>query len=342
MALPKYTQTYVPISIGGFVVRLLYFLFVPAVLVTLSQVLPIMGALVNVGIALLVFVLGEVARGWAATSKLAAKLLKKPLAFEAYYRQNPPRNFAYYVFYPLLFPYWLLNKQARGEFLLFKGYTLLSLAILIAGSIWQFFTKWLPELSFVKFLPVLFATLVLESFIVLAFLMPITTTIVHFHVTFRRKRLLALLSVGLLSITLAIVKTETKRSSTVSFSTRERIRRRSEVAPEPAHFARRQAIRAAWKILSRTTADVEGDGLVEGEALDAAHAALQPFYKDDEAFAFQLWAEPRRHPQKLVLYFPFDPLKKQLVWTAVGRKGVELTEPLSPGAVDKMIKAAAR
>jgi hypothetical protein len=340
VALGKYTQTYVPVSIGGFIARLLYFLIVPATLVVMSQVLPIMGALVNVAIALLVFVLGEVARGWAATSKLAAKLLKKPLAFEAHYRQNPPRNFAYYVFYPLLFPYWLLNKQARAEFLLFKGYTILSLVLLIVGSIWQYFTKWLPELSFAKFLPTLFATLVLEAFIVLAFLMPITTTIVHFHMTFRRKRLIALLTVGFVSIVFAIARLHAKRASTVSFSTRTRVQLRSEAEPASAKFARRQAIRAAWKIISRTTADVEGDGIVEGEALDAAHEALQPFYKDDEAFAFQLWAEPRRHPQKLVLYLPTNIQKKTLVWTAVGRKGVELTEPLSRTAVDKMIKAA--
>ncbi len=342
MPLPRYTETYVPISIGGFLVRCAYFWIVPALLVGLSQLLPIMGALVNVGLTLLVFALGELARSFAATSKLAAKLLARPLAFEAYYRSNPPRTFAYYVFYPLLPPYWLTNERAREEFLLFKGYTLASLALLVGGSLYEYFDKWLPEIPFSKFLPVLFGTLLLESFVVLALLMPITTSIVHLHTTFRRKRLLALLAIGLLSTSWAIAKTSQKRTSTVSLSTRERIRLRTELASRAARRARQDALRAASKALARSTADVEGDGLVEGDALEAAHAALRPFYRADEAYAFQLWASPHRRPKLLVLYFPVSRVQRQIVWSAIGSKGNELEGPLPREAVDKMLKAAAK
>jgi hypothetical protein len=311
-------------------------------LVSLSQVLPITGALVNVGLALAVFALGEVARGWASTSKLAAKLLAKPLAFEAYYRTHPPRSFAYYVFYPLLFPYWLANREARREFLLFKGYTILSLGLLVVGSIWQYFTRWLPELGVRQFLPVFGATLVLEALVVLAMMMPIATTIVHFHVTARRRRLVALLLVGLASTTFAIVRTYRKRTSTVSMSTRERIRLRTQVAPARARFVREEALRAAWKIVASTTADVEGDGLVEGDALEAAHAALGPFYKDDEAYAFQLWASPRKKPREVVLFFPTERKKRELVWSAMDSRGGVLAKSPTREQIDKMIAAAAK
>jgi len=61
-------------------------------------------------------------------------LLKEAFAFESYYREQRPRPFAYYLVYPLLFPYWLVNREARQEFLMFRGYTLASFLILYRAS----------------------------------------------------------------------------------------------------------------------------------------------------------------------------------------------------------------
>src|SRR5207244_3285400 len=126
-------------------------------------------------LALMVFVLGEAIRSKAERYRWLAAILRRPLAFEAYYRTNPPRRFLYYVLYPLLFPYWLINRDARAEFLLFKGYTAPTLAILVISSTYQFFFFWQPELGFAKFLPTVVATFAIESLIVLAFLMPVAT-----------------------------------------------------------------------------------------------------------------------------------------------------------------------
>ena len=60
---------------------------------------------------------------------------REALAFESYYREQRPRRFAYYVAYPLLFPYWLYDREARREFWMFRGYTVGSFLILLAGLI---------------------------------------------------------------------------------------------------------------------------------------------------------------------------------------------------------------
>jgi len=63
-----------------------------------------------------------------ARAALARDLvISQALELESFYVERPPRAFAYYVFYPLLFPYWLTSRQARREFLVFRSYTLASL-----------------------------------------------------------------------------------------------------------------------------------------------------------------------------------------------------------------------
>lgn len=104
-----------------FVLRLVFFALAPRLLVFAAILYPVTGAIVQIGLALVVFMAGEAARKLAARSPLAQRAMGSQLAFEAFYRAHPPRPFLYYFFYPLLFPYWLTNKDARREFLLFKG-----------------------------------------------------------------------------------------------------------------------------------------------------------------------------------------------------------------------------
>src|SRR5262249_31904303 len=157
--------------------------------------------------------------------------------------------FLYYVAYPLLLPYWLLHKEARREFLLFKGYTIVSLLVLLGSVAVQFVLYWPPELGLWDFAPVVAITLGIEMLLVLGLLMPIATTVLGLHRALRRGRLMALLAVALLSSTLAIVRIARRRDPVVSYSTRERVRLRSKASPRRAREAQLAALKAAWSAM---------------------------------------------------------------------------------------------
>jgi hypothetical protein len=83
------------------------------------------------------------------------------------------------------------------------------------------------------------------------------------------------------------------------------------------------AARAAYRVLPAATEEVEGDGNVAGEPLDAAHQALESYFKPDEASAFSLWASPRSRPKVVVVYFEARRGRRP-IWVAVQRDGTEL------------------
>ena len=63
-------------------------------------------------------------------AQLVERIARNQLRFEAFYREHPPRMFVYYAFYPLLFPYWLINRRAREEFGLYRGFTIFGVVLL--------------------------------------------------------------------------------------------------------------------------------------------------------------------------------------------------------------------
>ena len=328
-----------PLSLADFIARLAFFAIAPFAIVLAAELFPVRGALIDVGLALSVFILGETPRRIATRFRPVSLVLKEALAFESYYRERKPRGFAYYVAYPLLFPYWLWNKEAREEFLMFRGYTLASFLILLGSLAWQFYQYWLPELGFGDFLPAVFLSLAVETLLVLSLLMPIATTVVWYHSSLRRRRLIAMLLVGALSTTFALTRVLNHRDPIVSYLTRERVRLRTAAARKNAHKALQNAVEVAWRDLVKVRG-VDGDGKVEGKALDDARASLESFYKHDEAFAFDLWASPRSRPRVLVLYAQ-SRRKKPPIWVAL-KDGGELRKPddLPKGAFLAMRSAA--
>src|SRR5262249_45816819 len=88
-----------------FVLRVAFFLAVPFRLVSFAAVFSVTGALVNLGVMLLVFSARTLVRGKAERYPILRRILRRGLRFEAYYREYAPRPFLYYVVYPLLFPY---------------------------------------------------------------------------------------------------------------------------------------------------------------------------------------------------------------------------------------------
>ena len=325
---------------ADFVARLVFFASAPFAIVLAAELFPVRGALIDVGLALFVFLLGEAPRRGAMRYRPVKFLLREALAFENYYREQKPRRFVYYVAYPLLFPYWLYNREARREFWMFRGYTLASFLILLGSLGWQFFSSWRPQLGFRDFLPAVLLSLGVETLLVLSLLMPIATTVVWYHGSFRRRRLLLILLVGALSTSYALSRVLSHRDPIVSYLTRERVRLRTAAARRSAHRALENAVEVAWRDLVKEKNKVQGDGKVEGKALDDARAALESFYKHDEAFAFDLWASPRSRPRVLVLYAQ-SRRKRSPIWVAL-KDGGEVRKPdLLPKGAFLAMRAAA-
>ena len=323
-----------------FGLRLAFFALAPQIIVVAAALFPVTGALVTIGLALGMFVGGEALRGFLTRWSILGRLLRGLFAFESYYRTHPPRPFLYYVFYPLLFPYWLWVRSARAEFWLYRGYTLGAAAILLAGAAWQYVSLWRPELDLVSFLQILGLQLVVETLFVSMALMPLATTVVHFHVKRARVRLGVLLLVALASSGFAIYRLERRRDPIVSFETRERLSMRTSANLEASRQAMLAALRAAWKVLPQERDDVEEDGKVQGEVLVAAHEALGGFYKRDEAFAFDLWLSRTKRHKLLVVYFEAR-RGRPPIFLALDRKGRETSDPdeMPEGALAAMKQA---
>lgn len=291
------------LHISDFVTRLAFFAAAPFLLVFVAEVFPVTGAIVQVLVCLTVFLLAETARRVAARSRVVQFLLRNQLAFEAYYREHRPRPFFYYVLYPLLFPYWLTVRRARREFWLFKGYTFLTFGALVVSLVYQYRSLFPPELTLRQFLPIAAGSLAAEAVVVLMFLMPIVTTVVHFHAERSPRRLAVLLLVGLVSMSIAIVRIERRREPIVSFATRARVRLRTTARPALAEKAQIAALSQAWAALPVSKNDVDSDGKVLGAPLERARAALATYYRTDEAHAFDLWLTRKDKRAILVVYF---------------------------------------
>lgn len=286
-----------------FVLRLVFFAAAPFLLVFAAALFPVTGAIAQVTLALVIFFVAESVRGLAARSRIARLLLSGQLEFEEYYRTHPPRPFLYYVFYPLLFPYWLAVREPRREFLLFKGYTVATFLWLVGSLVFQYYRAFPPELGVKAFVPIAAGTFAVESIVVLMFLMPIVTSVVHFHTTKAPRRLAALLLVGFLSMGVALARVEMRRNPVVSYATRTRVRLRTAARPAQADDSLGKGLRAAWAALPANKADVDSDGKVEGTPLEKAHEAMTGFYRVDEAYSFDLWYTRRGKSAILVVYF---------------------------------------
>jgi hypothetical protein len=317
----------VPVAIFDFALRLAFFFFAPAIIVVVWMWMPITGALVNVALALVVFFAGETVRRLSTKVGIIGKALKKQLEFEEYYRSHKPRPFIYYVFYPVLFPYWLLNREARREFLLFKGYTIVSFVILLGMAAVTFYRKWYPELSLRHYVPTLLVTLLVESMAVLMLMMPLATTVVTYHIHRRRKRLTILLLAGLASIAGVAVFLVERRDPIVSYETRERLELRTVRLPKDAHRDQMKALEAAWDFVKKNPDVVQQDGKITGVPLQRVRKILDDgIYKPDESYAFDLWAFPPRRPDGIVLYYKAARRgrTKEIVWVAMDSQGKEI------------------
>ena len=81
------------ISTLDFALRALFFAIAPCCLAFAALLFPVSGALLQIGLALVVLLAGELPRNLATRSRPMRFVLSSQLAFDAYYRQHPPRPF---------------------------------------------------------------------------------------------------------------------------------------------------------------------------------------------------------------------------------------------------------
>jgi hypothetical protein len=307
-----------------YTLRLAFFALVPFGVVLLAALVPMTAAIANMLLALTAFFWGEVLLGAAEKRPWLRRVLRRQLAFEAYYREHPPRPFLYYVFYPFLFPYWLAVPAARREFLIFKGYTIVTIAVISGFGVYRFFFVYQPQLGFKDFVAAFGIGLVIETVAVMTLIMPMTTSIVALHQRGQPRRLFALLIVGLLSTTAAIVLLHLRHRTFPSLETRQRVVERSAVDKNGSKLALRHALEKAWKVRRTPKQDPwerETDGTVVGAPLDEARDTLTSFYQPDEAGAFELWTTAKRERPGLMIVFAEGRRKGNPVWLGMHNDG---------------------
>lgn len=285
----------------GFVVRLLYFLVAPFVAIAAAAVIPMTGVLVHFVLLLVSFTFIEALRRSASRYRLVERIARNQLRFEAFYREHPPRMFLYYVCYPLLLPYWLANRVARQEFALYRNFTSLGVVLLLLFGAADYALHWRPDIGFGKFLGTWIATFILQIFIMIAFLLPLSVTIVGYQLAGDARNVRRMLIAACLSIGFAILGLTQTRDTLIPFQTVERTRMRSEAAPERAAAAQAAALTSVWQDIRDRRFDLDAHGWLADPARARARAELTRFYRDDEAHAFHIRVWPADHPTHALL-----------------------------------------
>lgn len=306
-----------------FALRLAFFAVVPFLATWVSALFPMTAVLVNVTLTLAIFAAAEAIRERASRSPMLARVVRRHLAFEAHYREHPPRAFLFYVFYPLLLPYVLFRADTRRELWLYRGFTGGGLTVLVAAAALDFWRSWLPNLGFRDFIFTWVLLFAVQTLCIFLFLLPIATTVVKLHAERRFKALWILFAVATLSVTVAVIAIENRRGHLVSWVATQRVRLRSKAAPLAARAAELQALRVVWANAPELKESTDKDGWVEGDALDRAEEQLATFFKPDEAYAFSLHALPPGAPEVLLIQCEVG--KGPPVWRALRRSGVEIT-----------------
>ena len=314
-------------DIAEYFFRVAFFAAAPFGIVVLAELVPMTAAIANIVFALGAFFFGEVLRRHAQSRGWLGKILRRQLAFEEYYREREPQPFIYYVFYPLLFPYWLTVREARREFWLFKGYTLLTFFFAIINGVRRYYVDYQPEIGIETFLVTFGIGLGIEALAVIMILMPITTSVVALHKKSQHGRLVLLLVVALLSAGYAVTVLALRHRTFPSIETRERLATRTDTQKKRATAAIDNALRAAWATRRQKPLEREQDGTVDGAPVDVARQKLEVFYRPDEAQAFELWTTASKDKAPMMVLFAEGSRKGRPVFRAMRPDGSIVQNP---------------
>lgn len=348
--MPKLTHAIRAVEL---VLRLVYFAAAPALLVLLAMTYPVAGVVTNIGFAVLVFAFASAVRRWVERYPLLGKVLGAQLRFEEFYKEHPPKPFVYYLFYPLLFPYWLSQPVPRRELGLYRGMTTAGLLILVGGGAWDFFRKWYPEIPFREFLRSWSWVFVVQALVAIVFVMPLATTVVTLKLQARSGALGALFAVATVSIGVSAAFVAHRRHEFVQVPTAKRMILRGQYAKKASRKVREEALKRAFVSILRgdaeTLKDPHGVEIVGGPIVDARDS-LSKLYRDDELPCFHLVAFRARNKGHILVLFgarngkePLDEARN-LVWLGIrdGKTFIDSPTELPDGALFDMRKIAAR
>ncbi len=304
----------------GFVVRLLYFLVAPFMVVAFAAVVPMTGVLINFVLLLASFIGIEALRRSAQRHRIVERIARRQLRFEAFYREHPPRMFPYYAFYPLLFPYWLANRIARQEFGLYRGFTALGVILLVVFGAVDYQLNWAPELPVREFLKAWFATFLFQIVVMVAFLIPLSVTIVSYQLAGRARNVRIMLGAAAVSIAFALLGMSQNAGTLNPAPTVARVRLRSEAVPERAVAVHTAALTSVWQDIRDNRHELIQGGWLTGAALGRARAELAAFYRPDESNTFQVRVWPVEQPTHVLLQC-HQPSDRPPVWLAMTADG---------------------
>jgi hypothetical protein len=299
-------------------------------------VIPMGGVMIDVVLLVGAFMGLEALRRHSERYPIVGRLIRRQVGFEAYYREHPPRNFAYYMAYPLLLPYVLVNREARRELGLYRGMSLLGIAVLCVLGVVDYLTVWAPEIAFTEFFGAFVATLLFQTLAMIGLLVPLAVTIVGYRIAGRRRAIAWLLAVAALSAGVTTLAIRSNETMNVPVEIVVRVRHRSEAAPARAEAAQAAALAGVWAELRAGTAVVDEHGWVLGATLGRARAALAEFYRDDEARAFSLHVWPTGGAPEGALLQCHQPGDRPPVWLALTAAGerVHDAERVPAGLLD--------
>ena len=284
------------------VLRFIYVAAAPIMLIPAAAVFPIGGVMIGAAIAMVVAVFGG--EGWrerVARIPVIGKALGGMAALGEFYRAHPAKPLPYYIVYPALFPYWLINRTARREFLLYRKLNALAVVLIAGGAVIDYVRNWRPEIGVGYFIGASIGVFVLQLVATFAIAMPIVTTVLALHQRARRKTLIAL--VGLSIATASFGAFATHRMHAIGMVAQIRLNARTAVAH--ARFERcvadthdrsgcrrydgsAVALAHALDAANQSLNEVAGDGV---RALDRARETLATYYRADEASAFHLYGQ---------------------------------------------------
>ena len=309
------------------VLRFAYVTLIPILLVPFAGIFPLTGVLVTSTLATVVAVAGG--ERWRARVG-GLRVIGRPLANLAslgdFYREHPPKPLVYYVFYPVLIPYWLIAPVARREFLLYRKLNAIAVVILVALAAHDYLVNYRPEIPFSFFIAEWIAMFLLQLVVTFVMVTPIVTTIVTLQHRGKRRTLVALGVCLALFAGLGVAIAHRMRGHDARLTAR--IHARVKAASRAFHDCRVEhpdskhcgesdgalmavahGLDAAWKRLgtSPTTADIDA-------ALDVAHADLEAYFKPDEANAFEMFFDGN----VLILYVDFG-RRERTLWAGRDR-----------------------
>jgi hypothetical protein len=284
------------------VLRIIYLVIAPLMLVICAAILPITGLMISAGLATIVAMFGAarwkqlvgripvIGRGLGGMSRLGE-----------FYAEHPPKPLVYYIFYPVLLPVILFMRIPRRELLLYRKLGAVALVILVAVPAQDYLRHWQPDLPFGFFFATIIVGLIFQLLAIFSLIMPIVTTFVMLRERRLYKTLALVVVLGIGSAVVAYLAM--RHAHQMPFSRWMRIEARTFYADKRLHQCQAEhptdhaiceaenagtipiarAIDAAAKVLVANREDLDG-------AEAAAREQLEALYKSDEAAEFRVYA----------------------------------------------------